>query len=96
MKYSIMIELDDKLVYVCGDGQTWTDKDLILKYDTYEAALEGAKIWNNPVIVEYDPQTGKGDAIIAKEYGGPEGPERCWRGTVSHRRWRCSSRIWLI
>ena len=35
MKYAIMIELDDKLVYVCGDGQTWTDKDLILKYDTY-------------------------------------------------------------
>ena len=61
MKYVIMIELDDKLVYVCGDGQTWTDKDLILKYDTYEAALEGAKIWNNPVIVEYDPQTGKGN-----------------------------------
>ena len=75
MKYVIMIELDDKLVYVCGDGQTWTDKDLILKYDTYEAALEGAKIWNNPVIVEYDPQTGKGNSISAKEYGGPEGPE---------------------
>ena len=65
MKYAIMIELDDKLVYVCGDGQTWTDKDLILKYDTYDAALEGAKIWNNPVIVEYDPQTGNAICAIS-------------------------------
>ncbi len=53
MKYAIMIELDDELVYVCGDAKTWTDKDLILKYDTYEDALKGAKIWNNPVITEW-------------------------------------------
>ena len=75
MKYAIMIELDDKLVYVCGDGQTWNDEDPILKFDTYEAALEGAKICNNPVIVKYDPQIGSGNAIREKEYGGPEGPE---------------------
>ena len=53
MSYAIMIELDDELVYVCGDGKTWTDRDLVLKYDTYEDALKGAKMWNNPEIVEW-------------------------------------------
>ena len=53
MKYAIMIELDDKLVYVCGDGNQWGPKDLVLQYDTYDEALEGSKIWNNPVITEW-------------------------------------------
>ena len=39
MKYAVMIELDDKLVYVCGDGNQWGPKDLVLQYDTYDEAL---------------------------------------------------------
>ena len=34
-------------------------------WDAFTGDQEGAKIWNNPVIVEYDPQTG--NAISAKE-----------------------------
>tara|TARA_B110000211_G_scaffold222557_1_gene271382 strand:+ start:950 stop:1162 length:213 start_codon:yes stop_codon:yes gene_type:complete len=53
MKYAIMIELDDRLEYIRGEGN-WKDDDPIQTYDNKEEVRAAAASWNTSVIVEID------------------------------------------
>ena len=41
--FAVMIEIDNELIYVCGDGKSWSNDD----------AVEDSQQWNNPEIVSW-------------------------------------------
>ena len=35
-----MIEIDNEMIYVCGDGKSWSNDDPVKVYETYDEAVE--------------------------------------------------------
>lgn len=51
--FAVMIEIDNELIYVCGDGKSWSNDDPVKVYETYDEAVEDSQQWNNPEIVSW-------------------------------------------
>ena len=51
--FAVMIEIDNELIYVCGDGKSWSNDDPVKVYETYDEAVEDSHQWNNPEIVSW-------------------------------------------
>ena len=51
--FAVMIEIDNELIHVCGDGKSWSNDDPVKVYETYDEAVEDSQQWNNPEIVSW-------------------------------------------